>query len=805
MKAFNWNLTVLPAATEKATESRQWQKYIAVLWGLVLVALSGLLGIKLYAGNTIDTSLMALFPNQQHNPIIQRAEQNLAARYSQRLLILVGSPKDSVARRHAIALGETLQTLTHVDQVNWQLGDFAESATSNAFFSRYRFHLLNASTAQEITQANTGLIRDRALQALFNPVGSGYSSALLTRDPFAIAQQNLTGKSHIPGLTFDGKMVKLANHQKTYYLVFVTIEGDPYDLDVQHQIIGAIDQAKTSTTNTPVEWLTAGLIVHAAQGARQAQWEISTIGVGSLLGIALLMLLTFRRVTALWLTLLPIASGCLVATAISMLVFHKVHLIAFAFGATIIGVSIDYALHYLCARSSQPCAAETLKRLLPSLLLGMMTSILAYSAQAITPFPGLKQMALFSATGLLAAGLTVICWFPLLTGGKHWQSSPPAFILIARLRPRWRLVRITPVAKTWLLLGCFALGGSLFFLRGQDDIRLLQTSPKTLIEQDIKVQHVLRQSGTGSFLLVKADTIERLLQHEETLSRELSILRQQNFISTYDALSRHVPSAKKQKENVQLIHQLYALELDRFYSQAQLPDTLSDQALSELQAAEKQHLTFYEWLKSPVSADDRYLWLGQLDGHRYSLITLTDADAPATQAALKQMAAKYAWATFVNRVDTLSELLGNYRKHMTLWVLIAVALAIVIMILRYQSAVWRIITPSLMGSSVALLLINSIAGGINLFHMMGLLLVLGVGLDMGIFLHDASHRKETWAAVTLSTLTSLLAFGLLALSKTPVLHHFGLAVLLGLSTTWLITPLMRYEAGMKPPQKEFMK
>lgn len=796
---------MLPADTEKVTTSQPRQKYIAVLWGVVLAILSTLLGLRLYAGNTIDTSLMALFPHQQQNPVIQRAEQNLAARYSQRLLILVGSTDDSLARRHAIALGQTLQNLARVDQVSWQLGDFAESPASSAFFSRYRFHLLNASTAQEITQENTGLIRDRALQALFNPIGGGYSSALLTRDPFAIAQQNLAGKSHIPGLTFDGQMVKLANHQKTYYLVFVTIKGDPYDLDVQHQIIGAVDQAKASTTNAPVEWLTAGLIVHAAQGARQAQREMSTIGAGSLLGIALLILLTFRRMAALWLTLLPIVSGCLVATAVSMLVFQKVHLITFAFGATIIGVSIDYALHYLCARSSQACAAETLKRLLPSLLLGMMTSILAYSAQAITPFPGLKQMALFSATGLLAAGLTVICWFPLLTGGQHWQSSPPAFILIARLRPKWRLARITPVTTAWLVLGCFALGGSLFFLRGQDDIRLLQTSPKALIEQDIKVQQVLRQSGTRSFLLVKADTIEQLLQREETLSRELFILRQQNLIHSYDALSLYVPSAQKQKENVQLIHQLYAQELDQFYSQAGLPDQLTNEAFSYLKAAESQMLTVDEWLNSPVSAHNRHLWLGQLDDHTYSLITLTNADAPATQTVLKQMASKYAWATFVNRVDTLSALLGNYRKHMTLWVLIAVAVATVIMVLRYRSAVWRIITPSLMGSCVALLLINSIAGGINLFHMMALLLVLGVGLDMGIFLHDASHRKETWAAVTLSALTSLLAFGLLALSTTPVLHHFGLAVLLGLSITWLITPLMRYEAGMKPPQEEFMK
>jgi predicted exporter len=45
--------------------------------------------------------------------------------------------------------------------------------------------------------------------------------------------------------------------------------------------------------------------------------------------------------------------------------------------------------------------------------------------------------------------------------------------------------------------------------------------------------------------------------------------------------------------------------------------------------------------------------------------------------------------------------------------------------------------------------------------------------------------------VSLSAFTSLLAFGLLALSDTPVLHHFGLTVACGLTLVWLLAPLMR--------------
>jgi predicted exporter len=62
---------------------------------------------------------------------------------------------------------------------------------------------------------------------------------------------------------------------------------------------------------------------------------------------------------------------------------------------------------------------------------------------------------------------------------------------------------------------------------------------------------------------------------------------------------------------------------------------------------------------------------------------------------------------------------------------------------------------------------------------------------MGIFLTETRHAAQTWLAVTLSALTSLLAFGLLALSYTPILMHFGLTVLFGLTFVWILSTLLR--------------
>jgi predicted exporter len=80
--------------------------------------------------------------------------------------------------------------------------------------------------------------------------------------------------------------------------------------------------------------------------------------------------------------------------------------------------------------------------------------------------------------------------------------------------------------------------------------------------------------------------------------------------------------------------------------------------------------------------------------------------------------------------------------------------------------------------------------GLQLFHVLALMLLLGVGVDYGIFLHEHPSRSDpvAWLAVVLSALSTLLSFGLLGLSKTPALQAFGLTMLVGTGSVWFLTP-----------------
>jgi predicted exporter len=79
----------------------------------------------------------------------------------------------------------------------------------------------------------------------------------------------------------------------------------------------------------------------------------------------------------------------------------------------------------------------------------------------------------------------------------------------------------------------------------------------------------------------------------------------------------------------------------------------------------------------------------------------------------------------------------------------------------------------------------------TLFNLMGLLLVLGVGVNYAIFLHEGGQRMSAAAiGVVLSSVTTLLSFGLLAASSMPALRNFGLTLAVGIGVAVLLTPLI---------------
>ena len=342
-----------------------------------------------------------------------------------------------------------------------------------------------------------------------------------------------------------------------------------------------------------------------------------------------------------------------------------------------------------------------------------------------------------------------------------------------------------------LLISVFIAALTLSKSQNVDDVRLLQTSPAGLLQQENFVKTQLNASSNSQFLLIQANSVEAGLQKEEALRPLLERLISTTSISGYQALSTVLPSLNKQEENARLIKELYRQQLSSFYEQLDMTTENYQKAQASLTQALPQRLSFDEWQQHEESRMWANFIISAKDGQFGTIIRFSGV---IDQHAKQQLAALVSGddqIIFVDQIRDISNIMGEYRKQIINLVLIAYLFVLLVLLHRYRTQVWRIILPPLLASIFTLAILTQLEQGINVFHLMALILVLGIGLDMGIFLTETRESLHTWLAVSLSAYTSLLAFGLLTLSDTPVLHHFGLTVLVGLTLVWMLVLVMR--------------
>ncbi|WP_136069322.1 MMPL family transporter [Modicisalibacter radicis] len=750
---------------------------LAWLWAAILAGCALLLAWQLRDGLPSDTRLTALLPEDRQAPLIERASAQLGRPFENRFVLLLTA--DDLPATSA-ALAERLSGLPDLARLDWRDVDLAD-ADPRETLGAYRYRLLTPALQAAIDADGGAALVEPALERLFSPLGSPQP----VRDPFGLLERWLDAQDDTRIEPWQGLLTVRDDAGTRHALLIGKLAGSPYALSAQ-QALGE-QLAAFERAHPQAELLHSGLIFHAAAGARQARHEITTIGLGAFAGLIVILLTVFRSPRTLAALLLPLAGGLLFALPLTLALFGRLHLLTLAFGVSLIGVAIDYALHLQSDRAIEGSRFR-LRALLPGLALGLASSLVAYLAQALTPLPGLRQMAIFAALGLTGAWLCVVLWLPRLRLPAHPATARLAERLWQLTTPRRRL---SPWAA---LIGVTAmLAVVIGHLEVDDSLRLLNPSSPERLAEERQVQSLLGSDTGSHYLLVRADDEAALLDHLARLGETLDARIDAGLAIGYDNLAEHVPPPAEQRANLERVRRLYGDPLATLVARAGLPETTLTRARATLD--EVPLLRVADWLAMPAGERDRRLWLGEIPGTEPGMLAatlvLTGVDAADEVAALKQLSAGDDGVEYVDRVARLSTLLGELRRHIAGWVAAALLGLMVVLSWRYRRRAWRVAAPAL-GALLGVLTLFALTGtALNVFSQLGMLLVLGIGLDAGIFSAEHARRPATWLAITLSTLTSVLAFGLLAFSATPALHHLGLTCLIGLTLVWLLVPWVR--------------
>ncbi len=728
-------------------------------WTLIFAALVAH-QIYLWSGGLqVESDLLELLPRSERDELAESALRNLAASASKQVVVLVtGDDAPAEAKKFEAALKtEQLKPIPLPDSAGLQLLDA---------LLPYRDRLLTKAQRERLATETPDAQATLAMQLLQQPMsqrlGDFRDDPLQLFPEFLRERAQTTKVRPVNGQLMAGDSV----------LLRYEVQGSAMALDGEPRLKTALDAAKAALS-PKTEVSVGGVPLFAEAASVQANAEVSTVGFGSLAAIILIMWLAFRSPRPLILVVLSVVSGVAAGLSVCVLVFGKVHLMTLVFGASLVGVAEDYGIHYFASRQAQPRRErhELLQHLTPGLLLAMLTSVAGYVMLAITPMPGLRQVALFSATGLAAAFATVLAWFPFLDSGEVKQTRFAT--LWAGTRAKWPTLTGLKLVVTLLVVGAVATFG-LLKLEPQDDVRGLQSSPPELLNAQRTIAERIGLPSPAQFFLVRGDNEGERLAREEALRARLDAFVSEKKLVGYDAVSQWVPSPAKQLENRAVTLGVRAAVLEK------LKDELDEDVPAPLESKVLQVDTL---LKTSIGAALKPLWLADAN--------VVMLHAPSREA-LSEFATLEALpgVRFVDRTGDISSLMKRWRVGMTELLVAGYVIIFAALWWRFRSRAWRALLPTFIASAIALAVVGFLGEPFSLFHVLALWLLLAMGVDYGIFLLEHSEEQgEAWLAVGLGAVSTLLSFGLLAVSSTQAIHAFGVTLGVGITLVWLMSPL----------------
>lgn len=762
------------------------RKTLALLWLVLVVAAGVHVATIVRAGLPLETDIMALLPREERDPAVQTAKDRIAETLARRVVVLVGHAERDVARAEATELRRRLTEAGLVKAETDVPGPEAIKRLGAAYFP-YRAGLLADNDRAALERGEGQTLVTRALSQLFG-FGGFVESRLLARDPFLLFPAFLTGLP-VPAnrLTIDEGMPSVIEDGTHWVLVSLILTGEPYALEVQNHFVSAFDAALADTPSG-VTAKRLGAVFFAQAGASRAIGESSRIGLVSLAGIVLLVVLAFRSARPLVLSLLAIGTGFLVALSACLALFGSLHVAAQLFGASLIGIAVDYALLYfgqIFTHRTRP--ADRLAQVMPGLALGAACAIVGYSALALSPFPGLKQVALFSAVGLLGSFLTVVLWFPLLDRAPASRLNRPIAAAALGLWRFWDEARFGRgrIALVLVLAGLGAIG--LARLEPDDDVRRQQGLSPTLVAEQAEIQRLAGFGQLTQFFLVEGNSEQQVLEREEALSARLS-----GSTSGWQAASRFVPSAKRQTETAALV--------ERTLTQPHLAayrDRLGMAAPAVPEAAPAAPLTLAE-----ITATRALPFLDALVlSETMHVVTLDRGHDPARlRAAVEGLEG----VRLIDPTGDLSELLRAYRLRTLGLLTLTPLLMLALLSVRYGwGGAFRVMLPATAAIVLTPPLLALVGVGFSFFGAMGLVLVLSIGTDYALFCaEDRDRDAAILVSVCLAMLTTSLSFGLLAFSDVAAVRAFGATMLTGVLLAFLLAPSVKQRRGLVPEHTE---
>ncbi|WP_322079458.1 MMPL family transporter [Burkholderia cepacia] len=795
-----------PPSSPVARRLHALRQRAVLVWLLALVACGIAIG---RAHFTADLSaFLPSSPSAGQRVLVDQLRDGIVSR-----LILVAIDGGDAATRAALSrrVAGTLRADPQFAAVH--NGEAANDARDRQFIFDHRYLLSPAVTPQRFSADGLHQALGDSLDLLSSSAGL-VAKALLPRDPTGevatLVDQlvdQLDGAAQ--PASRDGVW---ASRDGTRAVLVVQTAAAGSDTDAQARAIDAVRRAfaaakqasKQAMPNAAAATLAmTGPGVFSVDTRDTIRHDVERLSTASVVLIVALLLTLYRSPRTLALGLLPVLTGVAAGIAAVSVAFGTVHGLTLGFGTTLIGEAVDYSI-YLFVQSAQagtrgaarPADATRawVAAYWPTIRLGVLTSVCGFASMLFSGFPGLVQLGLYSIVGLTAAALVTRFVLPHLRG-EHVAIRDVARIgaVLARAadaapRLRWPLAVLVIAAGATLVLHRDGLWSR--------ELAALSPVPAQAQALDARLRADVGAPDVRYLVVIAAPTEQAALERAERVAAQLQPLVDRGALAGFETPARFLPSDAAQRARLASLPDadvLAARMRDAVANQpiAVRPDLFAP-FIADVEAARHAPLLTRADLRGTSMALAVDALLTERDGRWSAMLPLRAPDAartaqPASSLDATPIRAAVARAgvpdaLFVDMKAEADRLYVSYvHEDIRLSLAGFAAIAVLLLIaLRSPRRVVRALAP-LVAAVLVVTAGFALAGvPLTILHLVGMLLIVAVGSNYALFFCKRDDAQpvtpRTLVSLLIANLATVAGFGLLALSRVPLLETFGLTV-----------------------------
>lgn len=533
------------------------------MWGLLLA----IVGLCIYfiSGLHLVEDVSSFLPQNKNNTRINYAYQHLGA--ANKIVVNIGLSDKTIhidetnrtflteVTTSFAALLSQNDTAHHIKSILYEINQ-KEITVMTDFLIRNMPYFLSKEDYQRIdTLLSLQKIEEQLhnnKQILLSPMGGFVRNVLMT-DPLHFTNTILQGLDVFQmdsqyqmedGFIFNKEGTEVIITLTSAYPVSETSQNKLLSKDIDL----AIAQTKQHFDNKVEITAFGAAMVSVSNADRIKKDSFLSIGL-SLIFILALLIYFFRNLRSLFLIAFSVLFGAVFALGVIVLFKDTVSVIAIGIASIIMGIAINYPLHFLAHYKYEGNKEQTIREIITPLLIGNITTVGAFLSLLFISSDAMKDLGLFASLLLIGTILFVLVFLP------HCLKKDPLTNKTKELRLTFgRLASFAPEKNKWIVWSVLFLTVIFFFFSldtsFETDMHAINYMTK---EQRAQFEKLIKENNPNKktlYCIAEGRNMEEALSNYEYCLLYLDSLFRDSLLIRKSGIGIYLPSQKMQQRKI---------------------------------------------------------------------------------------------------------------------------------------------------------------------------------------------------------------------------------------------------------------